>query len=73
MPASAMKKSVSASRAPASPNSTVCGTVEQESFSAYLAQEEVSAHFDIPEGPLWALKQRDHETRPYFKDDVVLP
>jgi predicted amidohydrolase len=48
-------------------------TVEQEIFSAYSSKEQVVSHFEVETEMLKKLKIKDQETKPYFKEDVILP
>lgn len=48
-------------------------TVEQEVFSAYSKNEQVVSHFEVEVQMLKKLKIKDQETKPYFKEDVILP
>ena len=47
--------------------------VEQEEFSAYSVSEEVVKHYELEVKMLKDLKLEDEETKPYFKEDMILP
>lgn len=46
--------------------------VEQESFSDYSEKQKVIAHFELEVAMMKELKKKDQETKPYFKEDVIL-
>lgn len=46
--------------------------VEQESFSDYSVKKKVISHFDLEVAMIKDLKKKDEETKPYFKEDVIL-
>lgn len=47
--------------------------MEQESFSDYSDKKKVIAHFDLEVAMMKELKKKDQETKPYFKEDLILP
>lgn len=47
--------------------------VEQESFSDYSVKATVINHYDLEVDMMKQLKQKDGETKPYFKEDLILP
>lgn len=47
--------------------------VEQESFSEYSVKKKVIAHFELEVAMMKELKRKDQETKPYFKEDLMLP
>ncbi len=47
--------------------------VEQEQFSVYSDHLQVVNHYEIEVNMLKELKVKDNETKPYFKEDLILP
>ena len=47
--------------------------VEQEQFSEYSDDLQVVNHYEIEVNMLRELKVKDNETKPYFKEDLILP
>lgn len=47
--------------------------VEQEQFSEYSDDRQVVNHYELEVNMLRELKVKDQETKPYFKEDLILP
>lgn len=47
-------------------------TMEQELYSDYSVQEQLVSDFEFEVDMLRQLKRRDDETKPYFKEDLIL-
>ena len=47
--------------------------LEQEQFSEYSDDHQVVNHYEIEVNMLRELKVKDSETKPYFKEDLILP
>ena len=47
--------------------------VEQEQFSEYSTKHHVIAHYELEIDMLRELKKKTDETKPYFKEDLILP
>lgn len=48
-------------------------TVPQEEFSEYSVAKHVIHHYEVETQMLKELKVKDAETKPYFKEDAILP
>lgn len=47
--------------------------VEQEQFSEYSVKNHVIHHFELEVEMMVELKKKTEETKPYFKEDLILP
>lgn len=47
--------------------------VEQEQFSEYSKKAQVVHHYEVELEMLRELKKKNDETKPYFKEDLILP
>lgn len=47
--------------------------VEQEQFSEYSVKSHVIAHYELEIDMIRELKKKTDETKPYFKEDLILP
>jgi predicted amidohydrolase len=47
--------------------------VPQELFSDYSTGKKIISHFDVEVAMVKDWKKKDGETKPYFKDDLILP